>query len=54
METAALEETEIRRRLDSHLIPFEPILEEMYERFLQKRAEMRTDGRTPWYASDTL
>ena len=40
MEAAVLGEAEVRRRLSSHLIPFEPIAEETYEKFLQKRAEM--------------
>lgn len=39
MDAAALGEEEIRHRLSSHLIPFEPIKNETYDEFLRLRAE---------------
>lgn len=40
MDRASLGEIEIRKRLDSHLIPFEPIKEESYEAFLDERSSL--------------
>lgn len=39
MDAAELGEEEIRHRLSSHLIPFEPIKNETYDEFLRLRAE---------------
>lgn len=39
MDAAELGEEEIRHRLNSHLIPFEPIKNETYDEFLRLRAE---------------
>jgi hypothetical protein len=51
-----LDDRELRDRLQSHLIPVEPFLEEDYEGFLRQRAKMvfhgmhvLTDGRD-WHA----
>lgn len=40
MEAASLGEPEVRQRLVSHLIPFDPINSESYEQFLESRARM--------------
>ena len=40
MDRASLGEIEIRKRLDSHLIPFEPIKAESYEAFLDERSKL--------------
>lgn len=40
LDGASLGEIEIRKRLDSHLIPYDPIRAEAYETFLEERAAL--------------
>ncbi|MGD9630799.1 MAG: DUF262 domain-containing protein [Pyrinomonadaceae bacterium] len=46
MEAAILGEDEVRHRLESHLIPFNPIKDESYEEFLHQRAVLICDEMT--------
>ena len=43
LEATRLGETEIKRRLDAHLIPYEPLMRGDYDDFLIARAEMMED-----------
>ena len=43
MEASSLGAEEIQRRLESHLIPYEPIQAEQYENFLEARAQLILD-----------